>query len=136
MMSAEQKAFGLTKTFNWTEERKYSKTTCKMNKQEQRIIDAARKVLDNWLYGEISADVSGDFNELEIAFKDYENPSPMDFDWQSFRTEAAKDILCHTLSGGIASGEYDILLKNKDLVDISIGIANELVKRLKEKEEK
>lgn len=56
------------------------------------------------------------------------------FDWQSFRAEAAKDILCAVLSGGIASSEYDIILKNKDLVDVSIGIANELVKRLKEKE--
>ena len=56
------------------------------------------------------------------------------FDWQTFRVEAAKDILCAVLSGGIASREYDIILKNKDLVDVSIGIANELVKRLKEKE--
>lgn len=99
-----------------------------MNKQEQRIIQAARKVLDNWLYGEINTDVSGDFNELESAFKDYENPSSMDFDWQSFRAEAAKDILCAL----IASSTINIGVKE---VASSIKLADELIKQLKEKEE-
>lgn len=101
-----------------------------MNKQEQRIIQAARKVLDNWLYGEINADVSGDFNELEIAFKDYENPSPMDFDWESFRNQAAKDILCAMIHGGYAESRIE------HQSALAVRYATELVKRLKEKEEK
>ena len=101
-----------------------------MNKQEQRIIQAARKVLDNWLYGEINADVSGDFNELEIAFKDYKNPSPIDFDWQSFRAEAAKDILCAMLVDQRISESTPY----KDLVKMSLECTDELIKQLKEKE--
>ena len=52
-----------------------------------------------------------------------------DFDWQSFRAEAAKDILCamvpetHNIIG-IGNVEY------------AIKIADELIKQLKEKEEK
>ncbi|MBP5723805.1 MAG: hypothetical protein J6X18_09585 [Bacteroidales bacterium] len=50
-----------------------------------------------------------------------------DFDWQSFRAEAAKDILCAM----IARGE-----KAKPIVvDIAIDGADELIKQLKEKEE-
>lgn len=60
------------------------------------------------------------------------------FDWQSFRAEAAKDILCATLSGGIASGMIDmiaIIQEKESIVNGSIEIADELVKALKEKEE-
>lgn len=47
------------------------------------------------------------------------------FDWQSFRAEAAKDILCAM----IARGE-----KAKPIVvDIAIDGADELIKQLKEK---
>lgn len=56
------------------------------------------------------------------------------FDWQSFRAEAAKDILCATLSGGIASGAAGILEKKELIVERSIEIADELIKQLKEKE--
>lgn len=50
------------------------------------------------------------------------------FDWQSFRAEAAKDILCAM----IARGE-----KVKSIVvDIAIDGADELIKQLKENEEK
>lgn len=52
-----------------------------------------------------------------------------DFDWKSFRAEAAKDILCHLL-GDRYTGDSD----NKGFVFQAIGIANELVKQLKENE--
>ena len=58
------------------------------------------------------------------------------FDWQSFRAEAAKDILCAVISGGISSGAGSIIPEKENLVNVSIEIANELVKQLKEKEEK
>lgn len=105
-----------------------------MNKQEQRIIQAARKVLDNWLYGEINADVSGDFNELEITFKDYENPSPMDFDWQSFKAEAAKDILCAIIGDVMQTNNGAELIGQT--IECSVIIADKLIAKLKEKEEK
>ena len=57
-----------------------------------------------------------------------------DFDWQSFRNQTAKDILCHTLSGGLASGATGILEKTELLVEGSIELADELIKQLKEKE--
>lgn len=57
------------------------------------------------------------------------------FDWQSFRAEAAKDILCATLSGGTASGMIGIVPEKETIVKVSIEIANELIKQLKEKEE-
>ena len=56
------------------------------------------------------------------------------FDWQSFRAEAAKDILCATLSGGISSGATGILEKKELIVEGSIELADELIKQLKEKE--
>ena len=58
------------------------------------------------------------------------------FDWQSFRNQAAKDILCAVISGGISSGAGSIIPEKENLVKVSIDIANELVKQLKEKEEK
>lgn len=61
--------------------------------------------------------------------------SANDFDWQSFRNQAAKDILCHTLSGGIAIGAAGILEKKELIVEGSIELANELVNQLKEKED-
>lgn len=59
-----------------------------------------------------------------------------DFDWQSFRNQASKDILCATLSGGTASGMIGIIPEKETIVKASIEIADELIKQLKEKEEK
>ena len=56
-----------------------------------------------------------------------------DFDWQSFRAEAAKDILCATLSGGTASGMIGIIPEKETIVKASIEIADELIKQLKRK---
>jgi hypothetical protein len=57
------------------------------------------------------------------------------FDWQSFRAEAAKDILCAVLpSIQIIDGDFSKSLSNA--ISNSIDTADELVKQLKEKEEK
>ena len=53
------------------------------------------------------------------------------FDWQSFRNQAAKDILCATLSGGISSGATGFLEEKENVVKTAIKIADELIKQLK-----
>jgi hypothetical protein len=55
-----------------------------------------------------------------------------DFDWQSFRAEAAKDILCAMLTDQRISE----IMPYKDLVRMSLECTDELIKQLKEKEEK
>lgn len=52
-----------------------------------------------------------------------------DFDWRSFRAEAAKDILCAMIPGA------NNIIGPKN-VEYAILIAEELIKQLKEKEEK
>lgn len=66
-----------------------------------------------------------------VAVVMYEDNTGDDFDWQSFRAEAAKDILCHLLNDRY-SGDGD----NKPFVSQAIGLTDELIKQLKEKEEK
>ena len=73
---------------------------------------------------------SGNIGQYAINLTEKEN-----FDWQSFRAEAAKDILCATLSGGTASGMIGIIPEKETIVKASIEIADELIKQLKEKEE-
>ena len=60
-----------------------------------------------------------------------EPEQPSSFDWKSFRNQAAKDILCALLNGNIDyHGDGD----NEMFVLQSIGLADELIKQLKEKE--
>lgn len=66
----------------------------------------------------------------------YDNISVNNFDWQSFRAEAAKDILCSVLNGSIASGATGFINEKEDIVKGAIDVADELIKQLKEKEEK
>ena len=40
--------------------------------KSERVIKAASRVLNNWLYGDMSADVSGDFTELEDSIREYD----------------------------------------------------------------
>ena len=56
------------------------------------------------------------------------------FDWRAFRREAAKDILCGVLSGGIAAGAIGFVNEKKSLVASAIEVADELIKQLKEDE--
>lgn len=60
----------------------------------------------------------------------YEQWTAKEFDWQSFRAEAAKDILCAMIQGG-----YDYS-RTKSQSELSVKYADELIKQLKEKEEK
>ena len=95
-----------------------------MTEQEQKIIQAARKVLNNWLCPGITPDVSGDFAELEYAFKNYEPkthelqaPSGTALehykminltDWVYFRREAARDFFAAILAGGAEQTDDNI----------------------------
>ena len=54
--------------------------------------------------------------------------------WNHFRAEAAKDILCSVLNGGIASGATGFMNEKEDIVKGAIDVADELIKQLKEKE--
>ena len=54
------------------------------------------------------------------------------FDWQSFRNQAAKDILCVML----VDQRISETTTYKDLVKMSLECTDELIKQLKEKEEK
>lgn len=54
------------------------------------------------------------------------------YTWESFRREAAKDILCAVLAGGIANGANGFDAQKEELVNVSIGMADELIKQLRE----
>ena len=54
------------------------------------------------------------------------------FTWDSFRRETAKDILCAVLAGGIANGAEGFDAQKEELVNVTIGMADELIKQLKE----
>lgn len=57
------------------------------------------------------------------------------FDWQSFRTEAAKDILCAVLPEiKIIDSNFQQSIENA--ISNSIDVADKLIKQLKDKEEK
>lgn len=53
------------------------------------------------------------------------------YNWQSFRNQAAKDILCAMLN----TRYYDNTQRKQGCVEEAIYFANELIKKLKEKEE-
>lgn len=53
-----------------------------------------------------------------------------DFDWQTFRAEAAKDILCGMLNTRL----YDNAQRKQGCVEEAIYFADELIRQLKEKE--
>ena len=56
------------------------------------------------------------------------------FDWQSLRALAAKDILCSVILTFEAKESFDKALDNA--IDNSIKAADKLISKLKEKEEK
>ena len=123
-----------------------------MTEQEQKIIQAARKVLNNWLCPGITPDVSGDFAELEYAFKNYEPkthelqaPSGTALehykminltDWVYFRREAARDFFAAILAGGAEQTDDNgnCFRTSKEIVCFSIQLADELIEQLKAKE--
>lgn len=58
----------IQKIRDWLEKQKEQKTDAK----SERVIKAARSVLNNWLDGTDCPDVSGDFTELEYAIREYD----------------------------------------------------------------
>ena len=100
-----------------------SKTTCKIKvriKETGEIVDLAQEVRGH--KGE-----SFQWFQLELIPELYDEF----FDWQSFRAEAAKDILCGIVSHpniryGVGNTETQ--------VGYALQYADELIKQLKEKE--
>ena len=92
-------------------------------KHTDMIIDTVREP-SGWLWNSIQGRVY--LNKEELDFLDSD-----DIDWQSFRAEAAKDILCSI----IQSGYY-----GKDRIthqsELAIEYVDSLIKQLKEKKEK
>lgn len=66
-----------------------------------------------------------------VAVVMYEENTDDNFDWQSFRNQAARDNLCSIIQSGYY-GEDRIAHQS----ELAVRYANELVKQLKEKEEK
>lgn len=58
------------------------------------------------------------------------------FNWQSFRNQAAKDILCQTINFETISVGGKSRINEERAVKKAIVYADELIKQLKEKEEK
>lgn len=58
------------------------------------------------------------------------------FDWQSFRNQAAKDILCQTINFEAISVGGKSRINEERAVKKAIAYADELIKQLKGKEEK
>lgn len=53
-------------------------------------------------------------------------------DWEAFRREAAKEILCAVLAGGVANGAKGFDAQKEELIAVSIEMSDELIKQLKE----
>lgn len=76
---------------------------------------------------------------LDLSDMTYYDAADLSFDfdddcWGAFRREAAKDILCSVISGGIAAGGRGFVNERQSLVASSIEVADELIKQLKEGE--
>jgi len=66
-------------------------------------------------------------------------PEPYDefFDWQSFRAEAAKDILCAVINReGSFTRNGQVVVSHQDFIEMAVEDADALIAKLKEKEEK
>lgn len=60
-----------------------------------------------------------------------------DFDWQSFRNQAAKDILCAMINRESSfTRNGNTVTKHDDFIEMAIIDADVLISKLKEKEEK
>ena len=101
----------------------------------------------------IDVEVHGRSGDCAISyhtdFKNFYKPEELDFnvvetkdvgiiekpfDWQSFRAEAAKDILCVVFEEAISKGDLSAIRQFSELIHECILISDELIKQLKEKE--
>ena len=55
-------------------------------------------------------------------------------DWAAFRREAAKDLLCAVLSGGISAGAKGFIKEKEEVIQGVLEVTDELIKQLKEDE--
>jgi len=104
------------KAIEWLEKQKEQPTDAK----SERVIKAARRVLENWIYGDVNADVSGDLTELEYAFKDYdgeekqkENAKSAD----SIPSDCTADAKCenswHKVADSLPDNPKEVLCKDE-----------------------
>lgn len=70
--------------------------------------------------------------EKQCYFENVTQRVTYDFDWQFFRANAVKDILCAMLN----TRYYDNVQRKQGCVEEAIYFADELIRQLKEKEEK
>ena len=89
-------------------------------KHTDKIIDVEWNMF-GWLFD--SPEGKRIFNTEELDFLDIDN-----IDWQSFRNQAAKDILCSIIQGGYAESRIEYQSK------LAVQYSDELIKQLKEKE--
>lgn len=72
-----------------------------------------------------------------VAVVMYEEKVGDNFDWQSFRNQAAKDILCAIINreGSFTRNGKEVVC-HQDFIEMAIEDADALIAKLKEKEEK
>lgn len=90
-------------------------------KHTQQIIEVDREPF-GWLWVSPQGNILLDSEELVFLDNDY-------YDWQSFRAETAREFISSIISSGVG-------ITPKDAVDFSIQMTDELIERLKGKEEK
>ena len=54
------------------------------------------------------------------------------YTWDSFRREAAKDLLCAVLSGGISAGAKGFIKEKEAVIQGVLEVTDELIKQLRE----
>lgn len=87
----------------WLEKQKEPKHDATDAKSE-RVIKAARSVLNNWLDGTDCPDVSGDFAELEYAIREYDGEEKQKEQKPETLTEVAKE---YTIREDYTSAYYE-----------------------------
>jgi len=84
-------------------------------------------------------DVSGSLQPGMVVYKPsdlefIDRPAPLKpiVDWSAFRREAAKDLLCAVLSGGISAGAKGFIKEKEEVIQGVLEVTDELIKQLKE----
>lgn len=73
-------------------------------------------------------------DDAECVFQQW---TTQEFDWQSFRNQAAKDILCAIINReGSLTRNGQVVASHQDFIEIAVEDADVLISKLKEKEEK
>lgn len=98
------------------------------------------EIIDIASYATITLDVCDSWgNPIEMKPEEIEliQDKTDDFDWQSFRNQAAKDILCAVINRESSfTRNGNPITKHEDFIEMAIIDADVLISKLKEKEEK